>query len=338
MGPASKFDEFPANFEDEFIGDGGGSTSSPVSEEGSEDEEEQLIKDGNDQVLKSFETRKKNQEYSRSQARREKKAPELSMDFVDWSGFPGAAHTSPGIVATRKSRSERRLGGSTSNSASTPTNDSEQRPHTSRSHQRKLAAAKGIVAKTGEEGQEVSHPPKKEPPKYRNRRHSLKGSGSTGLSTSLHEGGAAASARAARRSSLNLNLSRSNHRPTERRPQRRGSGSATAKRSQRATTTLESTSPSGRIRRPVNAAAASTMLERSQRATTPLKSTSPSGRIRRPVNAAAASTMLEGGRKPPQRAGSNGRRQRSHRLGATNGALKAPDAGVLASKTSAIKW
>ena len=294
MGPASKFEEFTPGFDKDMFGDGDGPTETdPAPEEESEDEE-QLLKDGNDQVLKNFETQRKSQDYSRSQASRDKKAPEISMDFVDWSGFPGAAHTSPAVTGMRKSRSDR-LSGTSSHDSGANT-DSEKRT-ISRSHQRKLAAAAGIKLKTGgEEGD--SSPPAKEPKKYRNRRHSFKGT----LSNSLH-GASNPPGSFARRASAG-HLSGSTH--AEKRQQRRGSGSAKGLRNQKATTQ---------------------------------EASSPSGRIRRPVNAAAASTRLEGGRKPPQRNGSNGRRQRSQRtLSGTNGSLKVAGDGVIATKSSNIKW
>uniref|UniRef100_A0A7S4A8K8 Uncharacterized protein n=1 Tax=Pseudo-nitzschia australis TaxID=44445 RepID=A0A7S4A8K8_9STRA len=62
-----------------------------------EEQQAKAIKDGNDAVLKQFEIKKIQMEYSKGQARRGSKSlsnMNISIANVDWSGFSGAAHNS----------------------------------------------------------------------------------------------------------------------------------------------------------------------------------------------------------------------------------------------------
>lgn len=62
-----------------------------------EEQQAKAIKDGNDAVLKQFEIKKIQMEYSKGQARSDNKplsSMNISIANVDWSGFSGAAHNS----------------------------------------------------------------------------------------------------------------------------------------------------------------------------------------------------------------------------------------------------
>ena len=151
------------------------------------------------------------------------------------------------------------------------------------------------------------------PKKYKNRRHSFKG---TGLSTSLHgTDNAQVSSRRPSLTSKGSSLSKGGNgrvRPTTRRksPMRRKSDSAMKDQRSRG-------------------------LRASNH-----RSSSPSSRIR----AAASTIHMEGAggtttKRTPQRNGSTGRKQRSQRdANGSNRALKVADDGVIASKSTAIKW
>jgi len=77
--------------------------------------EEKLIENGNVHVLKTFESQQKREAYAPSQTIRIKKQLSLNMNTVDWSGFPGAAHsktnTTGETTPRRKSTPQKELEG-----------------------------------------------------------------------------------------------------------------------------------------------------------------------------------------------------------------------------------
>jgi hypothetical protein len=112
MAPALKHDRGSSNSidEDDFFG------THPIR--GSNDQassrpsnERNVIRDGNDVILKQFEMKMIKREYSRNQASRDKKksaAGAMTLEGVDWSGFPGAAHASPRGRETPSTGGERK--------------------------------------------------------------------------------------------------------------------------------------------------------------------------------------------------------------------------------------
>jgi hypothetical protein len=99
MAPAFKCDQGSGNSidEEDFFGTHGvrGANDNPA---GRPENETNVIRDGNDVILKQFEMKMIKREYSRNQTSRDKKvsaAGAMTLAGVDWSGFPGAAHISP---------------------------------------------------------------------------------------------------------------------------------------------------------------------------------------------------------------------------------------------------
>jgi hypothetical protein len=236
MSPASEFEDLGTTFEEDFFGIVRGAPDP--------DNEEQLIKDGNNQILKAVESKKKTREYSRSQTSRDKTTSAMNMSFVDWSGFPAAAHSnSPATTSERKDRR------ASLSSAPNPARELERRA-TLRS-QRK-SQTKTTFAPEPMPAKSVS-PPREDGQKYRSRRYSFKGGDPP---KNPQDGIPAPPASATRRASLGPG---SSHRRPER--QHRTQGPVSAKRGTRANPSSRPTSPSGRIRRPVFAAASSTTLD-----------------------------------------------------------------------------
>jgi hypothetical protein len=296
MSSAPKFDDLAGTtLEEDFFG----ITAHDAAPEESDDEE-QLLKDGNAQVLKNFERQKKTREYSRSQTSRGTIVKGITMSYVDWSGFPGAAH-SPANPSERKQRQPRRS--SLQNSGGSPSGGDLQRRAVLRSQRRSSAGglATGVESSDPEAPSEPKLTPSGEGRKYRNRRHAFKASVEKNQNPS--EGAPPQS-----RTPKGKGLDTSGHRAE---PQASGSNGLQRKHSAKG-----SRGP----RKSTNVS---------------LRPISPSGRIRRPVAAAASSTTLEvtqARKRNGQRSSSSGRKQASVR-----GFNNDIDSGLI-QKASSIRW
>jgi hypothetical protein len=298
MTSAPKFDDLAGTtLEEDFFG----ITAHDAAPEESDDEE-QLLKDGNAQVLKNFERQKKTREYSRSQTSRGTKVKGITMSYVDWSGFPGAAH-SPATASERKQRQPRRS--SLQNSGGSPSGGDLQRRAVLRSQRRSSAGgtATGVESSDPEAPSEPKLTPSGEGRKYRNRRHAFKAS--VEKNHNLPES-APPQSRTPRGKGLDTGAVGGHRAETQ------GSGS---KRLQRQHSAKGSHGP----RKSTNVS---------------LRPISPSGRIRRPVAAAASSTTLEvtQARRNSHRSSSRGRKQASVRGFNTD-----IDSGLM-QKASSIRW
>ena len=304
------------------------------------DHEDKLIKDGNDLIQKELEKRKKSRDYARNQISRDRpRSTNLSMSFVDWSGFPAAAH-SPTNLSERKRLTLRR------NSLNNEVPVEENTASAIRSRRR---ASCGPVAPSyfeEEDGMDVaptgaSHSAQK----IRSRRHingrsggSPEGSessrpGSRNRSSrrvaSLDQGGSHHSSKSGNKRShldqggslhrgsghhrIERRLS-GNHRGVERKPsgnlrgvERRIPDNHRAERRGSGHQTIERRN-SGKVSRAPR--------RMSNQGPQPV---SPSGRVRRSSQAAASSTTLEVSRRPPSRGSSNMRR--TERRGSGDGSV-----------------
>lgn len=333
----TQLDDFGGSATDDFFGFGtanGSVESSRHSSHGGD--EAKLIQDGNDQVLRNFEERRKSRDYARSQTSRHSKAPALNMNLVDWSGFPGAAHhqTTPPTGEDRKPimrKSSIQL-----NSSTMIAGDIDRRTTGPRSQRRLSAGA--ILSHTTDSPPHPQSPsisPKlspngrKEHKKYRNRRHGLKE-----VAPITSDRATPDTDRSRRRGSLNRASTSSNHRA-----ERRGSGShhrsgRRSVRQQQQSGSSSSSRSKSRTRRPQTEA-----QKRSLSPNAPLissaggnRSTSPNARSRRPVAAAASSTTLDLGkdtRKKGQRGNSGSRRRSTQKV--------EPD-GELIKKAKSLRW
>ncbi len=283
-------------------------------------DEEQLIHDGNAQVLKNIEARKKKGDYSRSQTSRNTKEPSLNMNSVDWSGFPGAAHKkNPSPTSTEK-KSERR-------SSLQQTRGVEIGTHkriggqghlklsldvSSRDHCRSLSPQASPMVKS----------------KFRSRRRVCK---------------MAAAGVPAAPDSENADEKKQKEGPMaasglKARAERRSSGSNIPRTTLRISIPLNATSSNQsktRNRRPQTAAQRQSLSPSAVLRS--YHSTSPTGRLRRPVAAAASSTTLEVSKAIPNRnrslgSSSRGRRKKDHKQ-ATD-----VDDGPLFQKASSFRW
>ena len=286
-----------------------------------------MIQDGNAQILRSFEARKKSGDYARSQTSRNKKHPELNMNQVDWSGFPGAAHKASPAERNQK-RATRR--GSLQHDG---TGDLEEHKNNLHRAQRRLSASghgpSFSPPETLPEPPAPSLSPKLSPSgkKYRNRRH-LSFSGP--VPNTAEAGESEEADRVKRKLSLIGAKARA-----ERRNSGNGSHRMTRRPSSRSVDRSKSRSKS-RTRRPQSAA--------QQRPLSPgpairsrTRSTSPSGRMRRPVAAAASSTTLEVGKNTGRRK----TRQQSHSRDKRKGNQLKPSSEAdegLFRKASSFRW
>lgn len=278
-----------------------------------DDEQKKLIKDGNDQVLKNIEARKKKGDYSRSQTSRNMKEPSLNMSSVDWSGFPGAAHTSHPSSGERKS--ERR-------SSLQLTRGAEK------GIQRRIISGQGLDSsrETSRSLSPTMSPAGKN--KFRSRRRITKVA--VGLS------GSNDSDDAMDKKSKDVPITASGPKA---RAERRASGSQIQRSSQRSSVPLSgilSTHSKNRTRRPQTAAQRQS-LSPSAGLRAKHHSTSPTGRLRRTVAAAASSTTLEVGKSATNRQ----RSLRSCSRGKRKKELKHPtdvEEGPLFQKASSFRW
>ena len=374
MSPAhtNKFEDFPSSHDGSHT-----SRSTPVGEDDIESEdEEQLIKDGNDQVLRSFDTRKKSQDYSRTHApSRDKKAPEMNLDIVDWgAGFSAAAHRSPGSVTGRKTpgtgtrgklsgglpgtnsniapplteseklriqerRSSRNLGvGDEGQEDLNDTSHDSPGKYRNRRHSFRGLSGSNHGGEVGQEGQEELNDASSSPRKspYRNRRHSLKKTLSGGLSSSNHSNNGDRSRRPSLGKGSDHGLGKgSGHRPLKGRTGSLSNGTTTRVRPTRRDGGARTSPQRRKSDSAMKEKKAGGSLSRSLRKSTH-RSTSPSVRIR----AKAATVLGDATRtKTPTRNGSTGRRQRSQRQAdGSSRALKVADDGVIAAKKQGIKW
>lgn len=106
--PTTDFDNIETTFEVDNISGLDHFTSDPFEGSPHSANEEQLLEDGNNEVLNNFEASKKSQEYSRSQTSKHVKSPGIAMSYVDWSGFPGAAHSGAHSPPQTKNKSDRK--------------------------------------------------------------------------------------------------------------------------------------------------------------------------------------------------------------------------------------
>ena len=248
MSPAN-FDDIGTTLEEDFFGFSKGDASEDDSNDA-----EQLIEDGNNQVLENFEARKVTREYSRTQTSRGTKSKGITLSYVDWSGFPGAAHN-PENTADAKNPDRKQRRSRRANLQKEKNGGTERRSaNLNRRSQRRLSGDGLVTPQTATQVKSLS------PKIYRNRRHSkaTAGPGPPPDSTTPPY------RRAQRRSTLdNLGGAQGTERGGaggQRQPPRNSKGG----RVQRESTiqASKSLSPGGRTRRPVVAAAASTTLER----------------------------------------------------------------------------
>jgi hypothetical protein len=292
-GSGDGFD--PKGFDDKISGFDDAINTSEVEDsfgvtpKASPKHEDKLIKDGNDLIQKDLEYRKKSREYDRQQTTKDRPQVEtkVSMSFVDCSGFPGGAIHSAAIG----SGSERKQ--STTSRRASLTNGGAKDDDQRRAVLLKSKRRSSVDATTSSPDGEPQGSPKKEEPKFRNRRSSLRGGGNTHPPAEKQDPQPPRH-RFSRRHSLDQGDShhsaerRANRRPTENKEgtdppaERRGSAKGNRTESRRSRTESRG---SGKPRR--------------------IQSL---GRVRRPVQAAASSTTLEVNRIAPQRTTSGMRR------------------------------
>jgi hypothetical protein len=299
----------PKGFDDKISGFDGAINTSVVEEffgvtpEAPPEHEDKLIKDGNDLIQKHLEDRKKSREYGRQQTTKDRPQVEtkVSMSFVDWSGFPDGAIHSPAIASERKPGTTFSRRASLTNGGAVK--DEDQRRAVLLKTQRRSSVGATTTSIPEEELQGL---PKKDEPKFRNRRSSLRGGGSGSTHPPAEKQDPQQPQqprpRCARR--LSLDQGGSHHR-AERRASRRpppedkegthprvelaGSGSAKGNRTEKTGSGKGSRGP-----RRIQSIGAEPV--------------SPPARVRRPVQAAASSTTFEVNRKAPHRTTSGIRR------------------------------
>jgi hypothetical protein len=293
----------------------------PVDDDDDDDDEDQLIKDGNDLIQRDLESRRKNREYSSRQVRDTQKKGDINkinLNFVDWSGFPAAAH-SPRSSAERRRLSVKRASsldapgvvGAGGASSHEPPKLLSLRNLINREQKEK---GKDTTTATGVGGEEDDGPGgAKSPHKYRNRRHSqrnLSGSSAPDSPKQFQE-------------------------PRQSPPRRRlGAGSPQV---------LDTGGSHHRgERRERKGASSASKQPRPRRNSNPGQPSSPTSRLRRPIAAAASSTTLEIRKKVPQRTASGMRRNST--VGATNdggrgggGGLKSTSSGSL-NEATGMRW
>lgn len=325
----TQIDDFAiSGFDDLFGSSGFGNlTDNPAP---GEDVEVKMIQDGNAQVLRNFETRKKNRDYARSQTSRSKKKPDLNMNQVDWSGFPGAAHKASPAERNQK-RATRRSSLEHDGPGVAPGDLEEHKNNLHQAQRRLGASAHGSSLVPSKDH---SIPPAPSSPqispngrRYRNRhrRHLSKTSGMPGTP----EWGDADDPEQPPKRKTIIAGART-------RAERRDSGSHSHRVTRQPSARSIGRSNSRSMSRSRRSQAAAQRQSLSPTTGRPHHSTSPTGRVRRPIAAAASSTTLEvgkntGRRKTRQRSNSYSRRK-------TNQKSATDVDEQLFQKTSSFRW